>query len=193
VQQPNIDDSAKLGRLLKYLHGTKDLGLTLGDSLNNDMLKLTAHIDASYGVHHDAKSQSGLVIKLGNGTVFVRSSKQKLVSKSSTEAELIALSDNGSQVIWTREFLKAQGYCMEPTIMYQDNMSTIAMMQRGRSNSERTRHVNIRFFWLKDRQDSGEIKIEYLPTNEMIADIMTKPLQGEAFVYMRGLLLNSGS
>jgi ribosomal protein L24E len=193
VQQPNLDDSAKLGRLLKYLNGTKDLGLILGDSQNDNTLKLTAHIDASYGVHNDAKSQSGLVIKLGNGTVFVRSSKQKLVSKSSTEAELIALSDNGSQVIWTREFLKAQGYEMEPTTIFQDNMSTIAMMQRGRSNSERTRHVNIRFFWLKDRQDSGEIKIEYLPTKEMIADIMTKPLQGDAFTYMRGLLLNSGS
>jgi hypothetical protein len=73
---------------------------------------------------------------------------------------------------------------MEPTIIYQDNLSTISMIQRGKSNSERTNHVN-------DRQDSGEIKIEYLPTTEMVADIFTKPLQGELFVNMRGLLLNS--
>jgi histone deacetylase 1/2 len=191
VQQPNVDDSAKLGRVLKYLNGTKDLGLVLGDSDNTDTLKLRAYVDASYGVHNDAKSQSGLVIKLGEGTIFVRASKQKLVSKSSTEAELIALSDNGSQIIWTREFLRAQGYEMEPTTVYQDNLSTIAMIQRGRSNSERTKHVNIRYFWLKDREANGEIKIEYLPTNEMVADIFTKPLQGEKYVQMREMLLNA--
>jgi ribosomal protein L24E len=191
VQQPNVDDSAKLGRVLKNLNGTKDLGLVLGDSDNTDTLKLRAYVDASYGVHNDAKSQSGLVIKLGEGTIFVRASKQKLVSKSSTEAELIALSDNGSQIIWTREFLRAQGYEMEPTTVYQDNLSTIAMIQRGRSNSERTKHVNIRYFWLKDREANGEIKIEYLPTNEMVADIFTKPLQGEKYVQMREMLLNA--
>ena len=64
------------------------------------------------------------------------------------------------------------------------------MIDRGCSASERTRHVNIRYFWVKDRVDSGEIKIIYLPTEDMIADVLTKPMQGEKFLNFRASLLN---
>ena len=80
---------------------------------------------------------------------------------------------------------------MAPAIIKQDNMSTIALAEKGRSTSERTRHVNIRYFFIKDRVNSGDLKLEYLPTSEMIADILTKPLQGEAFRSLRDALLNT--
>jgi KUP system potassium uptake protein len=120
----------------------------------------------------------------------VKSSKQKLVAKSSTEAELIALSDALGQVIWTRNFLCAQGYDLGPFTVLQDNLSTMTMVKNGASTSDRTRHVNIRFFFAKDRVDSGEIKLQYCPAEDMVADLFTKPLQGELFRKLRNRLLN---
>ena len=187
VQAPDEDDWNKLQRVLRYLNGTQDLGICLrADCPTN----VTAHIDASYGVHIDGKSHSGMFVSLGSGPILVKSSKQKIVTKSSTEAELIALSDLASLVIWSRDFLLAQGEPAGPATVSQDNQSTMALAARGASVSERTRHINIRHYWMKDRVDSGDIQIMYTPTEDMIADIFTKPLQGERFFRLRDLLLN---
>ena len=79
---------------------------------------------------------------------------------------------------------------MGPATVYQDNMSTIALVKNGKSNSDRTRHIAIRFFFISDRVTSKEINVEYMPTGEMLADILTKPLQGALFVKLRDKLLN---
>jgi hypothetical protein len=69
-------------------------------------------------------------------------------------------------------------------------MSTIAMIKNGISKCDKTRHMNVRFFWTKERVDNGEIQIVYTPTDDMVADILTKPLQGDKFLTLRRLLLN---
>jgi len=141
-------------------------------------------------VHKDCKSHTGTVISLGSGPVLVKSVKQKINTKSSTEAELVGLSDSMSVIIWCRNFLEEQGYKMPPAQVFQDNMSTIAMVRSGKPTSDRTRHINIRFFFIHDREKNGEIKIEYRSTETMLADILTKPLQGEQFELLRDELLN---
>ena len=83
-----------------------------------------------------------------------------------------------------------QGYNITAANVYQDNTSTIALAEKGRSTSERTRHVHVRYFFVRDRIQAGEIKISYLPTAEMVADLLTKPLQGELFRKLRNKLLN---
>jgi hypothetical protein len=155
----------------------------------DEELGVHAYVDASFAVHHDMKSHTGSVITLGKGAVTVSSKKQKLMTKSSTESELVGMSDQLPQIIWTRNFLVAQGYSMGPARIYQDNMSTIALASKGRSTSARTRHIAIRFFFVKDRIDSKEVEVVYKATGEMIADIMTKPLQGELFRKMRAGLM----
>jgi ABC-type nitrate/sulfonate/bicarbonate transport system substrate-binding protein len=147
-------------------------------------------VDASFGIHEDGKSHSGLSISLGSGSILSKSVKQRIVTKSSTEAELVAESDFASEAIFSRDFLQAQGIDTSSAIIYQDNQSTISMIKNGGSKSDRTRHVNIRYFWSKERVDSGDISIVYLPTDDMIADVLTKPLQGDKFVALRQLLLN---
>jgi hypothetical protein len=187
VKKATNDDWFKLTRLLNYINSTRHLGIVLEA---DDLFTIISHIDASFAVHPDMRSHTGTTISLGKGTVFGKSTKQKLMSKSSTEAELIGLSDGFPQVIWTRNFLIEQGYDVPPGTIYQDNQSTITMIKKGRSTSERTRHINIRFFFIKDKLDNGELTVEYLPTEEMIADILTKPLQGELFRKLRAKLLN---
>lgn len=185
VQSPDIDDQKKLLRVVRYIRGTSALGLRL----RADQISILAYVDASYGVHSDMRSHTGAIIGLGKGPIYCKSSVQKLNSTSSTEAELIALSDSTAQVLWTRNFLLEIGYDVGPATIYQDNQSTIKLVQNGKSNSGRTRHIAIRYFFVADRIQTGEIKVEYLRTGDMVADILTKPLQGSLFKRLRALLM----
>jgi hypothetical protein len=74
--------------------------------------------------------------------------------------------------------------------VFQDNQSSMALIKNGKSNSERTRHIAIRFFFISDRVNSNEIKLQYMETENMLADVLTKPLQGELFRRLRDQLLN---
>jgi hypothetical protein len=188
VMNPRRDDWIKLTRGIQYIRNTQTLGVTLE---TQDSIQVIAYVDASYGVHKDKKSHTGCCITLGRGTISAKSSTQKLNTKSSTEAELVALSDASNQILFIRNLLISQGYDTGPAIIYQDNLSTIQLIKNGCSNSERTRHVDIRFFFLHDRQLKGDVILKYMRTEDMIADILTKPLQGDLFNRLRRQLLNS--
>jgi hypothetical protein len=189
VQVCDIDDLAKLTRLLGYLRHTRDRGIILRIGEHMDV---KAYIDAAYGVHQQSgKSHTGCVIVLGEaGPLFAKSGKQKIVTKSSTEAELVGLSDTASQAIHLRNFVIAQGYALGPAIIYQDNMSCMALMKRGGPGSERSRHINIRHFWLSEKVADKEVIIEHLGTKKMFANVLTKPVQGAQFVCERDGLTN---
>lgn len=189
VQCADEDDLSKLERLLGYILGTRERGVTLRVGPH---MGVATYIDAAYGVHTaSGKSHTGCVIVLGDrGPVFAKSAKQKIVTKSSTEAELVATSDSASQAIHMRNFIIAQGYTVGPVVIYQDNMSCIALMKRGGPGSERSRHINIRHFWLKERTQSGEVVYEHLGTKEMFANALTKPVQGAQFIKERAALTN---
>ena len=182
-----VEDGRKLDRLLKYINGTREMGITLECG---ETLQVQAFVDASFAVHAMKGSHTGYFITLGRGPIFAKSSKQKLVSKSSTEAELIGWSDSTPMVIWVEHFLEGQGYAPQPVKIFQDNQSTISMVKKGKSTSERTRHIDIRFFFMHDLIMRKKMIVDYLSTDQMIADILTKPLQGELFRRFRELLLN---
>lgn len=189
VLAPTAQDWRKLVKLVRYIRGSKDLGLTLEFDKNVNVI---AYVDASFGVHSDRRSHTGCTISLGKGSAYAKSSTQKIVTKSSTEAELVALSDSGGQAIWARHFLTEQGYDMDPAKVWQDNQSTLAMIKNGKSNSDRTRHIDIRYFWLTNRASEGDVIFDYMSTLEMIADILTKPITDvDHFNRLRYLLLNN--
>ena len=128
---------------------------------------------------------------LGKGVINGTSTRQKLNTCSSTEAELVAVDDCMSQVLWTRYFLEAQGYNINDCIIYQDNKSTILLEQNGRASSSKcTRHNNICYYFVTDRINCGEINLKYCPTTEMLGDYFTKPLQGALFNKFRDRILN---
>ncbi len=162
--------------MMRYLSGIKLLPLILeADSIN----VVKWWVDASFAVHHDMKSHAGGTMTLGKGMPYSTSVRQKLNTKSSTEAELVGVNDVLPQVLWTRYFLEAQGYNILESVIYQDNQSAILLEKNGRSSSsKRTRHINVCYFFVTDRVAANEVKIKYCPTEDMIADFFTKPLQG---------------
>jgi hypothetical protein len=187
VQCATEEDWSKLERGLAYLNSTSHLSITLVAELP---LTFYVYADAAYGVHGDGKGHEGIFITAGKAGLIVISCKQKIVVKSICEGELVAASDSVSPVIALRNFMIHQGYNVGPSKLYQDNKGTISLIDKGCAASARTRHINVRYFFIKDRVDAGEVEVEYKPTGEMIADILTKPLQGELFRRMRRAILN---
>ena len=131
-------------------------------------------------------------LSLGRGSIYSKSSKQKLNSKSSTKAELAAASEVLPHTLWTRHFLLEQGCELKESTLFQDNTSAIQMENNGRASvRQRSRHINIRYFFIKDRIYKGEVTIVYCPTCEMVADLYTNPLQGMKFTRFRELVMGT--
>lgn len=187
VTKANNDDWKKLHRVLCYLQHTIDLQLTLSV---DDMSIMKTWVDASYATHNDMRSHTGGCIMLGKGVLYTKSSKQKLNTKSSTEAELVGASDFLSQTIWTKNFIESQGYSVDRCELLQDNTSAMKLERHGRASAgQKSRHINIRFYFIKDRIDTGEIDLIHCPTAIMVADYFTKPLQGSLFRKFRDIIM----
>jgi hypothetical protein len=179
----------KLLHILRYLNGTKNVKI----KYLPHSLQVVAWIDASYGLHQDTKGQTGIVITLGrNGPpVFCKSRKQKLVSRSSTEAELIALNEGLPEVIWAKQFMENLGFPQLMTTVFEDNKSAILLAnQQNGSTLSKTKHIQVRFYYIRELIQQRQINIIYLPTHEMIADILTKPIVGKLFKMLRNKILN---
>jgi len=188
VKESTRQDWEKLKRMMSFLNETKNDVLTLED---NDQKITTWYLDAAFAVHKDAKSHTGATMMLGNGAVVSVSTKQKINTRSSTEAELVSVDDVIAKVLWTKRFMQKQGYDTEHTILLRDNQSSMKMEENGKASSgKRTRHFDIKYFYITDLIKKKEIEIKYCPTASMIADYMTKPLTGGKFVKFRHTIMN---
>ena len=148
-------------------------------------------VDASFAVHANMRSHTGATMSLGKGSIYSASTRQKLNTKSSTEAKLVGVDDAMPMILWTRQFMIGQGYTIDDNIVYQDNQSAMLLENNGtKSSTKRTRHLDIRFFFVTDRIRAKQLTVEYCPTGDMWADVFTKPLQGAAFYKFRKLILN---
>jgi len=181
-------DVRKLNRVLQYVYETRGEGVVLDGAVVD---AVTGHIDASFACHDDAKSQSGAAIMLGSACVMVKSGKQKIVTKDSTEAELVALSDSMGMVMKCHEFMESQGIAMKTPVLAQDNKSTITLVTKG-GGQWRNKYLKVRQALVKERVDAGEATVVYTPTGMMIGDCLTKGLLGELFRHMRRLITGQG-
>jgi hypothetical protein len=188
VKSSDKDDWGKLKRVLKYLNGTKYLKLRLSME-NLGMLKW--YVDGSHNIHLDCRGQGGVLFSMGKGATMSFLRKLKLNTQSSMESELIMADMYMPEMLWSLYFIQAQGYKAKCMGLYQDNISTQLLIKNGRiSRGKRTKHIKAKFFFIKDTVDKGEINVMDCPTKEMWADVLTKPLQGMAFLTMRAELIN---
>ena len=188
TSKPDESDWVKLLRMLGFLKGTINdvISLEVDDSQT-----LRWYIDAAFAIHPDMKSHTGLMFTLGKGAIISGSTKQKTNSRSSTEAELNAVDEKLSKIIQVKKFLECQGFKVKLNIIFQDNTSTMKLQNNGKiSSGKRTRHFDIKLFYITDLISRDEVTVRYCPTDDMIADYMSKPVMGTKFKVFRDLIMN---
>jgi hypothetical protein len=187
VNDPRHEHIAYSKRLMRYLQGTKDLGLCYQ---RQQTLQVRCYSDADWAGDVDTRrSVTGYVLTVNGGAISWRCQQQKTVAHSSCEAELMALAAALKEVLWMRKMLPDLGHDVsKPTTMFEDNQGCIAIATNQRGMTARTKHVATRYFAVREHVDSGDVEIIYCSTTKMIADIFTNPLSRVLFQRLRDLL-----
>ncbi|KAK9684337.1 hypothetical protein RND81_10G203400 [Saponaria officinalis] len=173
-------------RILRYLQGTRDLGIFYkkGEKSN-----LTGYTDSDYaGDQDDRKSTSGYVFMFGTGAISWSSKKQPIVTLSSTEAEFVAATACACQAIWMRKMLNELLIKQDqPTKIYCDNTSTIKLSKNAVLHG-RSKHIDVKYYFLRDLYNDGIVDLGHCKSEDQVADIFTKALNRDTFVKLRTLL-----
>jgi hypothetical protein len=186
---PGLQHEEATEWLIKYLLSTKNYALEYKDGLGFQISSDAAFADNSL----DRKSSQAFVMKLFGGTICWKATKQTTVTTSSTEAELLSLSYTAKEALFMNRLLKDLKLRLPeaPTIEC-DNKQTIRLVTQEISALQtRLRHVDIHNHWLRQETMDGRVKIEWKPTNKMLADGLTKALSGakfRTFLEMMGLV-----
>lgn len=185
VSEPNFRDMVEVKRILKYLHYTQDFKLNLG---GKEDLDLVAYVDADWaGDTETRRSTTGFVFMIGNGLISWASRRQANITLSSTEAEYVALSEACIELRWIKMLMKDLNLDKSIATVYEDNQSFISLANEFKLNPK-TKHIEVKFHHVKKLVENKEIILKYCPTTEMIADMMTKPLDRVKLSYFQNLL-----
>jgi hypothetical protein len=172
-------------RILRYLKGTKDVGLWYPKGAKFDLI---GYSDSDYGGDKVQRmSTSGTCQLLGRSLVSWSSKKQNSVALSTAEAEYISAGSCCAQLLWMRSTLKDYGFDFNKVPLLCDNESAIKMTQNPVQHT-RTKHIDIRHHFIRDHQQKGDIAIQGIGTDDQLADILTKPLDETRFCYLRNEL-----
>ena len=164
-----------------------DLKLVYGPGNSNKAFQ--TYSDADHGENADnGQSTGGYLVKIGYGAVSWSSKLQSIVALSTTEAEYVAAVEAGKEIVWMCQFLGELGYSQHgPSILRMDNQSAISVSKNPEHHG-RMKHLDLRFYWLRGTVHSGVITLKYVPTAEMPADVLTKPLARIKVAEMQELL-----
>jgi hypothetical protein len=174
-------------RVIQYLHTTRLHGLLLGHVPGNaEKVKLLGMTDSDYANDKDGRlSVSGYTFNLGAGAISWRSRKQACVAQSTCEAEYIAACAAAKEAIWLRQLLHEIDFTQQgPTPILGDNRGTIALV-KSQTHHEQSKHIDVRYHFIREKHNSGEISLSYIRTHNNLADIFTKPLPRPIFSPLR--------
>lgn len=186
VCAPRQEDWNGLKRVVKYLKGTANLKLTLGDKQSNEMI--CGYADANWAEDRfNRKSNSGYIFKVFGGPVSWACRKQNCVALSSTEAEFIALSEACQEAVWIKRLLTEMHLDIKlPINIFEDNQSCLNLIKEEKL-SNRTKHIDTRYNFVKDYIEKKIVSCTYCSTERMVADILTKPLPATKHLKLRKL------
>jgi len=187
VAAPGHDHVTAVKRIFRYLRGTSDYKLVYQANEGPDDPVIFADSDWA-GDRADRKSITGYISRLAGGAITWASRKQNCVSNSTTEAEFIAAATGCQEALWLRNLFDSFHLPIaNPTPLRSDNQSAIQLITTGNIN-ERTKHIDIKYRFICDRNENGDIATSYIPTEEQPADILTKALSYPKFsVHVRSL------
>jgi hypothetical protein len=177
MQAPVAANGKACDRVFRYLAGSKRLGLLFGRNSDSTDVSVSAYADADWGSDHtDRKSITGWVAMLSGDPVSWASKKQKVVSQSSCEAELYAEAAAINEIKWLSGLLGELGVASaQAPVLYGDNQSTQELSKNG-VKSERTKHIDIKYHFVTDEVSKGNVRLQWVPTTQQLADVLTKAL-----------------
>ncbi|XP_075489478.1 uncharacterized protein LOC142528320 [Primulina tabacum] len=179
---PKVTHLKAVKRILRYIAGIVDLGLWYIKETNSNLVGFS---DADWaGNLDDRKSTTGGCFYLGNNFVSWYSRKQNCVSLSTAESEYVAAASCCSQLLWMNQMIKDYGFNSDTLFVYCDNSSAIDISKNPVQHSQ-TKHINIRHHFIRDLVEKGTIRMEFVETENQLADIFTKPLDFERFSNFR--------
>jgi hypothetical protein len=172
---PEMKHWSAAKRVLRYLKGTMQAGITYKKG-KSDAEMFYGYSDASFASESDGKSISGHVFMSGNGPIVWGARKQRMVVLSTTEAEYMALSEAAREAAWLRNLYEELGHTQTaPTLIRGDNQGSMAIAENPQFH-KRTKHFSVKVHYIREQINEKVVQVEYCPTSEMVADIMTKPL-----------------
>jgi hypothetical protein len=179
--------------LFRYIKGTLDYRITYSKSSSSPHPFIT-YSDADHGGCPDTgKSTGGYMVMMNSGPVSWKSKLQSTVSLSTTEAEYIAGVEAGKEIKWVRSLLGELGHGVSgPSPLRMDNQSAIRVSKNPEHHG-RMKHLDLAHYWLRDEVAKGSIGIEYVSTQDQLADILTKALPRPAVDKLRNLVGLRGS
>jgi hypothetical protein len=188
---PGPKSFVKLRRIYGYLRHTQHLGLILGAA--TPILRL--YTDASYAVHNNGRSHTGIVINFAGdvtGAIYCKSHMQKIVTLSSTEAELVAHVDGVKRLLPLITLLKNLHLApteRPPSMILCDNTSVLHIIANGEGYSGKSRHMRVRWFFTYEIITDGIASLQHVPTDFNWADLPSKPMGGRKFLTQRNHIL----
>ena len=173
-----------LKRVLRYLQATPTHDICFSGSSEGELIGYT---DADWADDIETRrSTSGYVFLLNKGCISWRSKKQRTVALSSTEAEYMALSEAIQEAVWLKAFTSELGEEVSDGALtvFEDNQGAIALAKNPEFH-KRTKHIDIRYHFVREKVEEGQVVLKYCPTQDMLADIMTKPITAAQFDTLR--------
>ena len=184
TSRPTQQHWTAVKHILRYLTGTINYGLLFTETKSKEC---TGYSDADWGGDvDDRKSTSGYLFKMCGASVSWKSKKQSCVALSTAEAEYMSLTSAAQEAIWLNRLLAElhRKDTSRPAIVYEDNQSAISMTRNPQFHG-RSKHIAIKYHFIRDETKKGTIDVRYCRSSDMIADILTKGLYAEQFMKLR--------
>ena len=183
AESPKQSDWERLVHLAKYLNATKDECLLFK---YGGQIELSAFVDASFMTHRDMRGHTGYCIfadRIGSAAILYRSVKQKSVADSSTEGEVIALHELVQHLLWIVSIYESMGVPIsKPIPVHNDNKSNLTLHSKDNVNFKgRSKYISRKYFSVFEHVDSGELKLIWTGTDDLVADFLTKAVHGGKF------------
>lgn len=184
-EEPQKHHWIAVRRFFSYLKGTQDYGIRFG--INHDRLKRYSDSDFA-GDLNSRRSTTAFIFILNGGPVAWTSRRQPCVTLSSTESEFVAACEAAKEAIWLKRLMKDVIPEWDETIpLICDNQSTIQLI-RNPVFHQRTKHIDVKYYFVRERQEAGDIDVSYISTNDQLADPLTKILPNTRFSILRELM-----
>lgn len=177
LTNPGPQHHHAIDRVICYLYSTRYLAIEYAAGVEG-VESVQFASDASYGDHADRKSSAGYICQMYGGPVDWKASKQPTVTTSTTEAELLGLSEAGKHLQWWRRILQRIGFQFDhPIVISCDNERTVLLINSDAGGFDtKLRHVDIHYNWVRQEAQAGRIIVRWVSTTQMVADGLTKIL-----------------